>query len=99
LNDFLNQESEKLLKDGHQEIKKGNMMFQWMNLTSPMAEDLLLCGQTPEENGVQTSGLKEGLKQEETPSTLLEGDLQADPLAEDLGVWGMATEFPFKMSG
>ena len=98
MSDFLNQDSEKLLKDGHTEIKKGNILFRWLNLANPMAEDLLLSGRTPEENGCQAPGVKEGLKQE-TPTTLLEGDAQADPLLEDLGVWGMATEFPLKMSG
>lgn len=96
--DFLNQDNGNLLEDGHQEITTGNRLFQWLNLANPMAEELLLCAQPPGENGNQASRTKENLKQE-APSILLEGGTVTDPLCEELGYWGMAKDYPVKMSG
>jgi len=89
LNDFLNQDSEKLLKGCHPEIKKGNVVFRWTNLANSIMEDLLFDGQNPEDEDIKR----------EVPMTLIECEEQRDPLLANLGLWEMAQDFPIKMAG
>jgi hypothetical protein len=81
-------EQDKLVKTYQPEIKRANMIFLW--LLSLEEDDLLLVDSVMEEVSDN---------RHELPAILIDSDDNPDPALISLGIWEMAQDFPYKLSG